>query len=387
MAPLVDSVHSIVGLDFAGGLTPGWHETQFPPYFVFGAVLSGFAVVLMLVIPIRRAYRLQARHHRAAPRHSGAADADHQPADQLRLWPGSLHAVLPGRRRTRSRSVMSNLTGTYAPWYWAKIVLNAVIPQLLWFRAARFNRPLLFMISAGRRRSACGSSATSSSSPACTGTMPPSSWSVFTPTFWDWATLAGSIGLFLTGFFLLLRFIPMVSMFEMRELAARQKRGAGGMSERPTAYGLVAEFDASEPMLDALQRLREAGFGRLEVYSPIAVEGVDEILERRPFRIAAGRLHGGRGRGGWRLLRAVVRQCDRLSAQYRRQAARTVGRLLAPRRSRLRSSPWCWRALWRCSGPAVCRALPSDLRRSGNRARVAGPVPDLVDRCGFPQIP
>ena len=59
MAPLVISVHSIVGLDFAGGLTPGWHATQFPPYFVFGAVLSGFALVLMLVIPMRRAYGLQ----------------------------------------------------------------------------------------------------------------------------------------------------------------------------------------------------------------------------------------------------------------------------------------------------------------------------------------
>ena len=59
MAPLVISVHSIVGLDFAGGLMPGWHETQFPPYFVFGAVFSGFAVVLMLVIPLRRAFDLE----------------------------------------------------------------------------------------------------------------------------------------------------------------------------------------------------------------------------------------------------------------------------------------------------------------------------------------
>ena len=66
MAPLVISVHSIVGLDFAGGLVPGWHEAQFPPYFVFGAVLSGFAVVLMLVIPLRRRLRSRRRHHAAA---------------------------------------------------------------------------------------------------------------------------------------------------------------------------------------------------------------------------------------------------------------------------------------------------------------------------------
>src|SRR5207237_5540861 len=59
MAPMVVSVHSVVGLDFAGGLTPGWHSTQFPPYFFFGAVISGIALVILLTIPIRRAYRLQ----------------------------------------------------------------------------------------------------------------------------------------------------------------------------------------------------------------------------------------------------------------------------------------------------------------------------------------
>ena len=94
MAPLVVSVHSIVGLDFAGAATLGWHSTQFPPFFVFGALLSGFAVVLALVVPMRRLLGLEGLHHRASPQRAVQAAFGQQPLPRLFLHDGRLHHLL-----------------------------------------------------------------------------------------------------------------------------------------------------------------------------------------------------------------------------------------------------------------------------------------------------
>lgn len=226
MAPLVCSVHSVVGLDFAGGLTPGWHATQFPPYFVFGAVLSGFAVVLVLVlvIPLRRAFDLGGV---ITLRHIDVLARLTLTASLLLTYCYLLEVFMPFYRGDRHEItvVLSNFGGTYAPWYWAKIALNSLVPQLLWFRAVRLNRGLLFLIATAvvvgmwiERYVIVVASLHRDYSE--------SSWFPFHPTVWDWATLAGSVGLFLTGFFLALRFVPMVSMFEMGELL--HKKGKGG---------------------------------------------------------------------------------------------------------------------------------------------------------------
>lgn len=225
MAPLVCSIHSIVGLDFAGGLTPGWHETQFPPYFVVGAALSGFAVVLMLVIPLRRALDLTGV---ITLRHIDVLARLMLTTSLLLSYCYLIEVFMPFYRGEEHEItvVMSELGGYYAPWYWAKIILNGVVPQLLWIRPLRLTRPLLFLVAlcvvvgmwieryvivvGGLHRN-----------------YTESSWFVFMPTFWDWATLAGSVGLFLTGFFLALRFIPMVSMFELRELLHKKKAEGG----------------------------------------------------------------------------------------------------------------------------------------------------------------
>jgi molybdopterin-containing oxidoreductase family membrane subunit len=226
MAPLVCSVHSIVGLDFAGGLTPGWHSTQFPPYFIFGAVLSGFAIVLMLVIPLRRAFELKGV---ITLRHIDVLARLMLTCSLLISYSYLLEMFMPFYRGEQHEVTvaLSNFGGYYAPWYWSKIALNGIIPQLLWFRSVRLNRPLLFVISAGivvgmwiERYVIVVS--------GLHRNYTESSWFVFRPTFWDWATLFGSAGLFLTGFFLLLRFMPMISMFEMRELV--RKHNGGGPS-------------------------------------------------------------------------------------------------------------------------------------------------------------
>jgi molybdopterin-containing oxidoreductase family membrane subunit len=224
MAPLVVSVHSIVGLDFAGGLSPGWHSTQFPPFFVFGAALSGFAIVLLLVIPLRRGLGLQAL---ITPRHLEVLAQLLLACSLLVGYAYLLEAALPfyGGDRTEMRLVLDRFTGFYAPVYWATILLNVMVPQLLWApRLRRANLPLLTIslgVVAGmwlERYLIVVQSLHRD--------FLPSSWGLFRPTFWDIATLLGSAGLFLAGFLLLLRFLPAVSMFEMRRLV--QQRGARG---------------------------------------------------------------------------------------------------------------------------------------------------------------
>jgi Ni/Fe-hydrogenase subunit HybB-like protein len=219
MAPMVISVHSVVGLDFAGGLTPGWHSTQFPPYFFFGAVISGLALVIMLTIFVRHACHLQ-----------GVITGYHLNALGKVMLVGSLmltysyvwEAFGPfydGDTAERTM-FMERAFGLYAGAFWATIVFNCAIPQLLWLPAVRRSEFLLFLISLGvivgmwlERFVIVVTSLHRAG--------PPSMWGDFYPTFWDWATLAGTIGLFLTLFFLMLRLLPIVSIAEMREIIER----------------------------------------------------------------------------------------------------------------------------------------------------------------------
>ena len=219
MAPMVVSVHSVVGLDFAGGLTPGWHSTQFPPYFFFGAVISGTALVIMLTILVRWGYGLQdiitGYHLNALGKVmlTGSVMLSY-----AYLWEG-FEALYTSDVAVRTE-YLDSIFGFYAASYWAKIALNALIPQLLWLPAVRRTPLLLLLISTGIivgmwfERFVIVV-------PSLHRNYMPSSWGFFFPTLWDWATLAGSIGLFLTVFFLLLRFVPIVAMFELREIVEK----------------------------------------------------------------------------------------------------------------------------------------------------------------------
>lgn len=223
MTPMVISVHSVVGLDFAGGITPGWHSTQFPPYFFFGAVISGIALVILLTVPIRHAYALQA-----------IITGYHLNALAKIMLTGSLmlgfayfwEAFGPyyGSDVAERTMFTERVFGFYAPSFWATIALNIAIPQLLWLPAVRRSELLLCLISAGiiigmwfERFVIVVTSLHRD--------YTPSEWGNYFPTLWDWATFAGSIGLFLTSFFLLLRFVPIVSIAEMRELIEGERPG------------------------------------------------------------------------------------------------------------------------------------------------------------------
>lgn len=214
--PLVVSVHSIVSLDFAAGIVPGWHATIFPPYFVAGAIYSGFAMVLTIAIPLRAAYGLQdlvtVRHLDNMAKvmlASGLVVAYGYLTESFLAWySGNLF----------ERAMMHNRAlGAYGWCYWLLIACNIAIPQLLWFRRARTNVAVLFalslVINVGMWLERFVIVVVSLSHDFL-----PSSWGLYVPTFWDWATFVGTIGLFAALLFLFIRLLPMISIFEMREL-------------------------------------------------------------------------------------------------------------------------------------------------------------------------
>lgn len=222
MAPLVVSVHSIVGLDFAGAATVGWHSTEFPPFFVFGALLSGFAMVLLLVVPVRRLLSLEAfitgRHLDVLCRLLLMSSLCLAYAYMMDAF-----TVFYGAQPAEKIQVLDKMGGSLAPIYWATILLNVLLPQLMWFRRLRMNQTLILVVSLGvivgmwcERYTIVVMS--------LRRTHLPSAWGSFHGTLWDWATLFGSVGLFLTGILLVLRFLPAISMFEMRSLLQRHTR-------------------------------------------------------------------------------------------------------------------------------------------------------------------
>jgi Ni/Fe-hydrogenase subunit HybB-like protein len=221
MAPMVISVHSVVGLDFAGGLTPGWHDTQFPPYFFFGAVTSGTAVIIMLTIVVRWGYGLQ-----------DILTGYHFNAMAKVMLVGSLMLAyayvweafgpIYGGDVAEKTELFHRAFGFTAPIFWSEKILTVVIPQLLWLPAVRRNQILLFLISGGIIVGMWQERVVFTTSSLEHDYMP-SYWGYYYPTFWDWAALSGTIGLFLTLFFLFLRFAPIVSMAEMREVVQEEK--------------------------------------------------------------------------------------------------------------------------------------------------------------------
>ena len=219
--PLVVSVHSIVSMDFAIGNTPGWHSTLFPPYFVAGALFSGFAMVLTLAIPLRAVFGLREfiteRHLDNAAKVMLACgllvDYSYLTEIFMAFYGGDLYEI---------RMVTNRFAGAYAPLYWLVIFCNAVVPQALWFARVRNSLPALFAISivvnVGMWSERFMIIVTS-----LYQDFLPSSWGMFYPTFWDWAILIGSIGCFAWLFLLFVRLLPLISISEMRKLAGEKE--------------------------------------------------------------------------------------------------------------------------------------------------------------------
>jgi Ni/Fe-hydrogenase subunit HybB-like protein len=214
--PLVVSVHTVVGFDFAMSIIPGWHNTLFPPYFVAGAIYSGFAMVLTLAIPLRAAYGLQDfitdRHLDNMAKVMLATSLMVSYGYVMEVFFGFYSANTYEEYLTRNRMV-----GPYAPAFWSLILCNTLAPQLLWVRAIRLSPVLLWCIAIvaniGMWLERFVIVITS-----LHRDFLPSSWGMYYPTFWDWSTYIGTIGIFVFLLLLFIRFLPVISIFEMREL-------------------------------------------------------------------------------------------------------------------------------------------------------------------------
>ncbi len=214
--PLVVSVHTVVSFDFSVAQVAGWHTTIFPPYFVAGAIYSGFAMVMTLAIPIRKFYNLE---DFITMRHLGNM-AKVMLATGLIVAYGymmeTFMAFYSGNPFDRF-AIINRMTGPYAFFYWMLIACNIVIPQIMWLRSVRNNVAILFVISlivnVGMWLERFVIVVIS-----LHRDFLPSSWGMYYPTRWDWATYVGTIGLFLTLLFLFIRFLPVISIYEMRTL-------------------------------------------------------------------------------------------------------------------------------------------------------------------------
>ncbi|MGH9380163.1 MAG: NrfD/PsrC family molybdoenzyme membrane anchor subunit [Thermoanaerobaculia bacterium] len=214
--PLVLSVHSVVSFDFAVSQLPGWHSTIFPPYFVAGAIFSGLAMVVTLMVICRVAFKLESL---IQPLHfdrlaklillTGSMVAYAYLTEIFVAWySGNIFEWYMTKNR---------MVGPYAWGYWLMVFCNVLAPQVFWFRRARLSMPILFvtsiLVNIGMWFERFIIVVTS-----LHRDFLPSSWGMFYPTWWDIATLAGSFGLFFTLFCLFVRYLPMVAMSEVKQV-------------------------------------------------------------------------------------------------------------------------------------------------------------------------
>jgi molybdopterin-containing oxidoreductase family membrane subunit len=214
--PLVLSVHTVVSFDFTVGIVSGWHTTIFPPYFVAGAIYSGFAMVLVLAIPIRKFYGvgdfITERHLENSGKvmlATGLIVAYGYAMEAFMNW----YSGNPNETYT----LWNRLHGPYAPLYYALLFCNIGLPQLLWIRKIRTSPGWLFLVSldvlVGMWLERFIIVVVSLHRDFLT-----SSWGMYSPTRWDWSIYIGTLGFFAACIFLFIRILPMISIFEMRTL-------------------------------------------------------------------------------------------------------------------------------------------------------------------------
>lgn len=237
-APLVLSVHTIVSFDFAVSQLPGWHTTIFPPYFVAGAIFSGFAMVMTLAIPAREIYGLK---HLITMRHL-------ENMNKVILATGSMvgyayamefFIAWYSANPYESFAFLNRAFGPYWWAYWTMVSCNVISPQLFWFKWIRTNIPVMFVITIfvniGMWFERFVITITSLSRDFL-----PSSWGYFSPTWVDVLMLIGSFGLFMTLFLLFLRFLPVVAMAEIKMTMEHQRHlahaAAGHHHGEPEAH-------------------------------------------------------------------------------------------------------------------------------------------------------
>ena len=221
--PLVFSVHSMVALDFSEAVLPGWHSTVFPPFFVGGALFSGFAMVLALGIPMRAALGL---HAYITARHLDNLAKMLLAAGLFVTYSYITEVFMAFYSMDRFEVALTlhRFTGPYAWAYWGTILCNVLLIQLLWWRRVRASPATLLVIAIavliGMWLERFMLIVTS-----LYRDYLPSSWGMYYPTWWDFIFLFGSMGLFFLLYLLFVRLIPVLPMFELRKLARDTRPG------------------------------------------------------------------------------------------------------------------------------------------------------------------
>ncbi len=212
--PLVLSVHSVVSTDFATSLLPGWHTTIFPPYFVAGAIFSGFGMVLTLTLIARKVYGLEniitighlEKMNKIILVTGSMVGYAYIMEFFISWYSGNIYEVF---------TFVNRAFGNYAWAYWIMMTCNVITPQFFWFKRVRRSVPMMFVLSIfvniGMWFERFVITVTSLSRDFL-----PSSWDYYAPTLWDILTFVGSFGLFFTLFLLFLRFLPAIAMSEVK---------------------------------------------------------------------------------------------------------------------------------------------------------------------------
>jgi molybdopterin-containing oxidoreductase family membrane subunit len=220
--PLVLSVHTIVGFDFAVSILPGWHSTFVPPYFVAGAIFAGFAMVVTLMVPIRKIYKIE---DFITERHLDNMGKVILATGWIVFYAYIMEAFFAfySGNTYETYMITNRWHGPYMNAYFALILFNGIIPQALWSKTIRTNPITLFIVAMsvniGMWLERYVIVVTS-----LHRDFLPSSWGMYSGTRWDWMTYIGSMGLFLTLLFLFIRFLPMISIFELREMIGEHEK-------------------------------------------------------------------------------------------------------------------------------------------------------------------
>ena len=280
--PLVISVHTIVSFDFATSVVSGWHTTIFPPYFVAGAIFSGFAMVSLLLIILRKVCKLEAY---ITLKHIELMNT-------VMLVAGSIVAVaylteffMAMRSHSEFEQYVfhNRATGAYAWAFWTMIICNIVLPQLLWFKKLRrsiaFSVCVALVVCVGMWFERFVIIVTS----LHRGYLP-SSWTMFSPTWVDIGIFVGTLGFFFLLFLLYARSFPMIAQAEVKG-GRSQVSGLRSQVSGDRCQGVVIILDTPDSLLDKIKELKSDSKEIQEVYTPFYVHGLAEALGLKRTRL------------------------------------------------------------------------------------------------------
>lgn len=280
--PLVISVHTIVSFDFATSVVSGWHTTIFPPYFVAGAIFSGFAMVSLLLIILRKVCKLEAY---ITLKHIELMNT-------VMLVAGSIVAVayltefftaMRSHSEFEKYIFLNRATGDYAWAFWTMIICNVVLPQLLWFKKLRrsitFSVGVALVVCVGMWFERFVIIVTS----LHRGYLP-SSWTMFSPTWVDIGIFVGTLGFFFLLFLLYARSFPMIAQAEVKG-GRSQVSGLRSQVSGDRCQGVVIILDTPDSLLDKIKELKSDSKEIQEVYTPFYVHGLAEALGLKRTRL------------------------------------------------------------------------------------------------------